>query len=163
MNRMPESGDGPAGLSLPDYLPYRLSVASNHVSALITRAYQDRFGISIWEWRVVAVLGGTQPMTAQALVEATAMDKVTVSRAVRSLVDKAYVARKRHHSDGRSAMVRLTEAGRTMYDEIVPSALELEKTLLEGFSVEEIGQMMSVLQAVEAKALALTTQRSGDD
>ena len=60
-------------------------------------------------------------------------------------------------------MVRLTEAGRTMYDEIVPSALELEKTLLEGFSVEEIGQMMSVLQAVEAKALALTTQRSGDD
>ena len=36
--------EGEGGLRLDDYLPYRLSVASNAVSGLIARAYQDRFG-----------------------------------------------------------------------------------------------------------------------
>ena len=42
------SSDGrEAGLQLDGYLPYRLSVASNAVSGLIARAYEDRFGLSV--------------------------------------------------------------------------------------------------------------------
>ena len=43
-------------LQLDSYLPYRLSVASNAVSGLIARAYEDRFGLSIPQWRLVCVL-----------------------------------------------------------------------------------------------------------
>lgn len=155
---MPDTAGTKARLSLPDYLPYRLSVASNQVSGLIARAYQDRFGLTIWEWRVVAVLGEAEPMTAQGLVEATAMDKVTVSRAVRALAERGHVARSRHRTDGRSALIRLSAQGRAMYDEIAPAALELETALLEGFSVDEIAQAKRLLAALEARAAALASR-----
>ena len=45
-----------AELRLDAYLPYRLSVASNAVSGLIARAYEDRFGLTVPQWRVICVL-----------------------------------------------------------------------------------------------------------
>lgn len=44
------------GLKLDSYLPYRLSVASNAVSGLIARAYEDRFGLTVPQWRLICVL-----------------------------------------------------------------------------------------------------------
>ena len=43
-------------LLLENILPYRLSVLTNLVSSAIASAYRERFGLSIPEWRVVAVL-----------------------------------------------------------------------------------------------------------
>ena len=68
-----------AGLQLDSYLPYRLSVASNAVSGLIARAYEDRFGLSIPQWRLICVLAEDGPATQGQLVARTVMDKVTVS------------------------------------------------------------------------------------
>ena len=73
---MPDSA-----LRLDGYLPYRLSVASNAVSRLIARAYEDRFGLTIPQWRLIAVLAEDGPLTQQAIGSRTVMDKVTVSRA----------------------------------------------------------------------------------
>jgi hypothetical protein len=43
-----------ARLDLDRFLPYRLSVLSNRVSDAIAKAYSDRFGLTIPEWRVMA-------------------------------------------------------------------------------------------------------------
>jgi len=43
-------------LELERFLPYRLSILSNRVSQQIAREYQDRFDLSMTEWRVMAVL-----------------------------------------------------------------------------------------------------------
>ena len=40
-------------LVLQDFMPYLLSVVSNRVSAHIARAYQDKFGLSVTEWRII--------------------------------------------------------------------------------------------------------------
>ena len=44
-------------LRLDSYLPYRLSVASNAVSGLIARAYEDRFGLTVSQWRLICAHG----------------------------------------------------------------------------------------------------------
>ena len=41
---------------LDELLPYRLSVLSNRLSAAIAESYPRRYGLSIPEWRVIAVL-----------------------------------------------------------------------------------------------------------
>jgi len=46
-------------LLLENFLPYRLSVLTNLVSSAIAGAYRERFGLSIPEWRVVAVLANS--------------------------------------------------------------------------------------------------------
>lgn len=148
------AGDHP--LRLPGYLPYRLSVASNKVSGLIAKAYQSRFGLSIWEWRVIAVLGEGKALTAQAICEATAMDKVSVSRAIRTLAERDLVRRKQRSSDRRASDVELTREGVRIYDEIVPLALDYERALVEGLSDEERGTLMDLLETLERRADALT-------
>jgi DNA-binding MarR family transcriptional regulator len=145
-----------SGLELSRYLPYRLSVASNKASGLIARAYQARFGLTIWEWRVIAVLGAGEAITAQAICEATAMDKVTVSRALRALAERSLVRRRTSPSDKRASLASLTPDGQAIYDEIAPAALEWERSLLEGFSAEEerlLGELLERL-AIRADDLA---------
>lgn len=138
-------------LRLPSYLPYRLSVASNKASSLIARAYQAKFGLSIWEWRVIAVLGEGRPLTAQALCEATAMDKVTVSRAIRALDERGLVQREPNPGDKRASDVTLTAQGGEVYAEVAPLALRYEQALLEGFSQGERDQLMALLEKLEAR------------
>lgn len=80
-------------LKLDEFLPYRLSIASNRVSSAIATAYQSLFGLRIPEWRLIAVIAESDGLTQQALGVATRMDKVTVSRAAIALVDRGLVQR----------------------------------------------------------------------
>ena len=100
-----------ARLDLDRFLPYRLSVLSNRVSSAIARQYSDRFGLSIPEWRVMAVLGGTPGLSARDVAERTAMDKVQVCRAVESLMRARRVARSADATDGRIMRLALTPKG----------------------------------------------------
>lgn len=141
-----------ATLRLEAYLPYRLSVASNRASRWVARSYEAKFGLSIWQWRVIAVLGGAERLTAQDLATATAMDKVTVSRAVSALIERGLVSRKKHESDGRSAFVELTAPGRSVYEDVAPVALKHESDLLDDFSPEEVETLTDLLVRLEKRA-----------
>lgn len=152
MDKPTDKQDGPKiqQLRLPDYLPYRLSVVSNKASGLIARAYQTRFGLSIWEWRVIAVLGGEAgALTAQAVCEATAMDKVTVSRAIRALDARGLVARQPNAEDKRASDVTLTVEGQAVYAEIAPSALDYEARMLKDLSDDERAALKALLTKLE--------------
>ena len=109
-------------LPLADFLPYQLSITTNAVSDLIARSYQGRFGLKIPEWRVMAVLGERASVTQRDLVLATAMDKVTVNRASKALVERGLLGRAPNETDGRSHHLALTQLGRELYDQIVPLA-----------------------------------------
>ena len=52
-------------LELERFLPYRLSVLSNTVSQAIADIYERRFELSITEWRVMAVLGRFEGLSAR--------------------------------------------------------------------------------------------------
>ncbi|TPG54387.1 MarR family winged helix-turn-helix transcriptional regulator [Sphingomonas glacialis] len=141
-----------ATLKLDDFLPYRLSIASNRVSAAIASAYQALFGLKISEWRLVAVIAEGPGMTQQALGLATRMDKVTVSRAAAALVERGLVARQPNPGDQRSHMLALTTTGRALYDDVAPKALELEARVFGGFSPKEIATFRAMLDRIEASA-----------
>ena len=52
----------------------------------IANAYEQEFGLTIPEWRVLAVLARYPNLSAIEVSERAAMDKVAVSRAVQSLI-----------------------------------------------------------------------------
>jgi DNA-binding MarR family transcriptional regulator len=143
------------GLKLDAYLPYRLSVASNAVSGLIARAYQDRFGLSIPQWRLICVLAEDGPMTQVQIVARTVMDKVTVSRATQGLLGRRLVGRTDHQADGRSHVLALTPPGRRLYAEIAPLALAYEAALIAGLAPEEVTLLRRLLSRLQSAAGAL--------
>ena len=139
-------------LNLDSFLPYRLSVAANAASAVIATLYQRRFGISIPEWRVVAILGEGAALAPRAIVERAKLDKVTVSRAAKALEGRALIARSADRSDQRSHRLTLTAAGRALYDIVAPEALALEARLLADFADWERGALEGLLRKVEIAA-----------
>ena len=144
-----------AGLVLDDFIPYRLSVASNTVSDAIARAYEALFGLSIPEWRLVAVIAESDGVTQQAIGAATRMDKVTVSRAAIALTGRGLLARRGNPADRRSHLLDLTEAGRRLYAAVAPEALALERRLLAAFAPGEVAAFVATLRRIEAAARAL--------
>jgi DNA-binding MarR family transcriptional regulator len=127
----------PPGLDLDRFVPYRLSVLSNRVSNAIARHYSERFGLSIAEWRVMAVLGQASGLSARDVALRTEMDKVQVSRAVASLVRKRRVQKQTDDADGRITRLSLSARGRAIYEGIVPLALDLEEQFLAVLSPRE--------------------------
>src|SRR5260221_11947036 len=145
-----------ARLPLDHYLPYRLSVASNAVSRLIARAYEDRFGLSIPQWRLMAVLAEDGALTPGAIVARTAMDKVTVSRAAHGLIRRHLIARDAHEADGRSHRLSLTHEGVRLHGDIAPLALAYEAALLSGLAPGEVTALKLLLKRLEAAANRLS-------
>lgn len=139
-------------LTLDRFLPYRLSVASNAVSARIAQSYRKRFGLKVPEWRLVAILAEHEKMTPQEIGRAGELDKITVSRAAAALIDRGLVAQHRNPGDGRSHFLSLTRSGRSLYDEIAPLALAMEADLLASFTVEERKTLEGLLRRIEAAA-----------
>ena len=127
----------PRTLELDRFLPFRLSVLSNTVSTAISGAYQQRFGLTIPEWRVMAVLAMNPGLSAAEVAQRTAMDKVAVSRAVTSLLKARRIGRQMARHDRRRSLLRLAPAGQRVYGEVVPFALAYERELLRPLSAKE--------------------------
>ncbi|WP_338241129.1 MarR family winged helix-turn-helix transcriptional regulator [Aurantiacibacter hainanensis] len=138
--------------SLSQFLPYQLSLASNAVSGRIAVEYRQRWGLSIPEWRVMAVLGDVGALTQRDLTRRTLMDKVAVNRACKGLEERALAHREPNESDGRSHLLDLTEEGRAMHAEIMPLAMEIERLLFGDFSPEELDLFRKLLERSRQQA-----------
>jgi len=137
---------------LEDYLPYRLAVLSNTISATVARAYDKRFSVSIPEWRVIAVLGRFPGLSAVEVAGRTLMDKVAVSRAVTKLIKNGRIDREFADADKRRSILNLSEDGKRLHDEIAQLALQFERDLLQGFGKEEIDGLNSIMERLLARA-----------
>lgn len=124
------TGQIEAALKLDEFLPYKLNVCSNQVSQALSRIYADRYKIGVPEWRVLVTLGEFGMMTAKAIGIHSCMHKTKVSRAVALLERRKLVARRANRADLREAFLSLTPAGRDIYNELAPIALDFAEQLL---------------------------------
>ena len=123
-----QPGSADAALKLEEFLPYRLNVCANLVSNALSRIYADRYEIGVPEWRVLVTLGQFGMMTAKAIGIHSHMHKTKVSRAVALLERRKLVVRRANRADLREAFLSLTPAGRDIYSDLAPSALEFAQT-----------------------------------
>lgn len=120
-----------APLKLEQFLPYRLNVVASLVSQALSRIYAERHGIGVPEWRVMVTLGQYGMMTGKAIGGHSHMHKTKVSRAVALLEKRKLVTRRANRSDLRESFLTLTPAGRAMYDDLAPIALDFANRLSE--------------------------------
>ena len=146
-----EQSDEARPLQLQNFLPHQLNVLSSLVSQALTQVY-GRHGIGIPEWRVLVSLGQFGTMTGKAIGARTHMHKTKVSRAVAQLEERKFVARKVNRADLREAFLSLTPAGRTVYDELAPRALDFTDKLSAVVSPAD--------RAAFDRAVAQLTERS---
>ncbi len=137
---------------LSDFLPYRLSILSNRISLGISEIYEEKYALTITEWRTMAILGSFPKSTASEIVQKTAMDKVAISRAVKKLLERNFVERETDAEDRRRQTLRLTELGQEVYDEIIPKAQNYESQFLKELDEKDLADMERIVQKL-AQAL----------
>lgn len=142
-------------LILENFLPYRLARLSSTVSATVARAYDKEFGLSIPEWRVIAILGRHPGLSAVEVAEHTFLDKVAVSRAVSKLIKAGRIDREFADADRRRSILTLSDKGRQVHDGVAELALAFERDLLDGLDEGEIEQLNSLTDRLLAKAKTL--------
>jgi DNA-binding MarR family transcriptional regulator len=126
------AGHGDAApLKLEEFLPYRLNVVASLVSQALSRVYAERYGIGVPEWRVLVTLGQFGMMTGKSIGAHSHMHKTKVSRAVALLEKRKLLTRRANRADLREAFLALTPAGRAMYDDLAPIALNFANRLAE--------------------------------
>ena len=140
-------------LVLEEFLPYRLAVLASLVSQGFARLYSERFGLSIPEWRVIAMLGQHGTLTSKEIGERTHMHKTMVSRAVTDLDGHGLVSRLPNRADKREVFLSLTGTGRRIYTEIVPLARDFAARLTADLSAAD--------RAAFDRIIATLRERSG--
>jgi DNA-binding MarR family transcriptional regulator len=140
---------------LEAFLPYQLSVAANRISRLFARRYSREFGLSIAEWRVMAVVGRFGAITASVVCERTEMDKVKVSRAASGLLTAGLLAQAPDPADGRARLLRLSPRGQEVHRAIVARARLLAGELAAGMDAGELAALQGALARLAAHARVL--------
>ncbi len=137
---------------LQGFFPYLTRVFYKDVSTALTRIYADQYGMAPSEWRTMAILGLDESYTAVEIVELSSMDKVTVSRAVKKMLEAGMLDRCINKNDARSSVLSLSGKGRKIYLDLVPQLLAFEKQLLKGISRKEHDLLLSLMKKVQKNA-----------
>lgn len=148
----PASSAETSSLALEDFLPYRLSVLANTVSRALAGVYRDEHGLSIAQWRLLAILARFGSMSSNEVAARAAMDKVQISRAVAGAVARGLITRGIDRGDRRRAVLRLTASGRRLHDRIVPRARACEARLLDALTPREAAVLSVLLDRLQARA-----------
>jgi MarR family transcriptional regulator for hemolysin len=129
-----------------------------HVFFLITqvtgrrnRALADRLkplGITIQQWRVLAVLDHAPGCTMGELADFTSVDRTTLTRTLDGMEGAGLVARQVSSADRRSLRLHLTAKGRAAFARVLPIALEQNERAVAGFAPAELERFRQDLRRV---------------
>ena len=149
-----------AKLDLFRFVPFRLNRLAAEVSAALSGEYQERYGLDIPEWRVLATLGfRAEPCSAQYISHCTRTHKSTISRAVIGLMQRQLVERVENEEDRREFSLRMTRKGRVLYEELIPRLLSKERDILSCLTADERASFALALGKIEKSLDLVTTSK----
>ena len=154
--------DAPA-FALEEFLPHRLSVVSARAHRLFARAYAEQVGLTMAEWQVLAVLARSGDLSATAVARQAAMDKVKVSRAVRSLLERRLLRRAEDRRDRRVRRLAITALGRRTQAAMMPLVHALESEMLGPLSAEDRDRLGAVLSRLDRHLAAIGADTAETD
>jgi DNA-binding MarR family transcriptional regulator len=157
MTMNPRSRKPPAdgALVLTEFVPYRLAVLADLVSRALAQIYADRFDLTRHEWRVLAALAVHPSMLARDVAAYSALDKMSVSRAVATMEAKAYIVREDDPDDRRNKILRITRSGRALHEKIVPLVRAREDYMLGALTNADRQAFDRILSALTLRAREL--------
>lgn len=114
------------------------------------------------EWRIIGLLGGFAPMTLKALALQSGLDKSLASRSIAGLVERSLVLREAGRADAREVALRLTPAGRRLYQRLLRAALKRDTAFAGCLTKQERAVLTTAIRKLEAEARRQTELVVGD-
>ena len=155
-------------LALEDFLTFRLSALTNALQTQVTRHYiAPASPVGLTEWRLMGQIQGHGELHASALSRLSLMDKAQISRALQPLIDQGWVLRRADPAHARRHLLRLSEAGQAVFDEVLAKARPYQAALLNALTGEERATLERIFgkltRASQALDQGLTGSQGPDD
>jgi DNA-binding MarR family transcriptional regulator len=124
-----------------------------------SKTYQDQelkhLGIGSGQFGFMMILLRTEGISQSKLSEISKLDKTTIARSIRPLIENDYVVRGKDPDDRRGYKLLLTDSGRSLGPELIRIQMDLERQLLENFTSEEIELLSGFLRRMNENASKL--------
>lgn len=146
--------------SLSDFFPYKVRVFYTAISNKIKEGYSMSHNLSSNEWRVMVVLNQYKHVTAKDVVNYSSIGKVNVSRGVADLEKRKFIEKHVDPTDRRSVLLCLTNKGKKVMSQLIPTVLDIEKQALTGLSQDEQATLLKLMDKVRRNADAITLDNS---
>ncbi|MEE4208908.1 MAG: MarR family winged helix-turn-helix transcriptional regulator [Parvularcula sp.] len=130
------------------------SVMSQMILAmnLIVRPFIETYGkehdLTLPEWRVMMALAKEPGRSGEEIAKALAVDRMSVSRALRRLEGHGRTVREVAKEDRKRNMWTLTEKGWDLFETVAASAEERQAMVLSGLTADERRIFLTVLERV---------------
>jgi len=146
-------------LELGKFIPFRLAALAQKVTDSCAEMYSRQFGVTIAQWRVLAVLAEHETLHSKDVGNIASMDKSKVSRAVQQLEDRQLLTRQKDPSDNRASFLTLTTEGLELYFKIVPQVRLWEEEFMSGVDESEHGKVLEFIEQLETTVNKIALRR----
>ncbi|SFT99669.1 MarR family winged helix-turn-helix transcriptional regulator [Sedimentitalea nanhaiensis] len=136
----------PNDFNLSGFLPYKLAVLASRISKVLSTIYEERFGLSMPEWRVLVHVARCEKVSVRDIHNCVNLEKPRVSRAVAKMVEAGLLAKTASTRDQRLVEIELTEAGQRVLNDIIPEAMSFQARLMGAFSEDEASHFDDLIE-----------------
>lgn len=133
------------------YLGYLLGQA-NHALYKDFDAQVRAAGLSSIEWRVLATLQDSEPLTVSQLARDVLSKQPTVTKLVQRMAEQGWLALQADPADQRRTLVVITAAGRRLVRPLVEKARVHEATVLRSLGAAEKQALRKLLTKLASQA-----------
>jgi DNA-binding MarR family transcriptional regulator len=140
------------GLHIDQFITFRMTRLSNALRNNLSKRYLEEFGLSLPEWRLLALITRFSPVRFSELTSRSSMDKGQVSRTLRVMSKSGLIKMKVLKQRSRSAealaapvVVSVTAKGRSLYEAVLPVARRRQAEMLLNLSPTERVQLYGIL------------------
>jgi len=129
------------------YLAALLAQASHLISSEFHEVVRSH-GLSVSEWRVLATLAGSEPISIGRLAQVAVLKQPTVTRMLDRMEAKDQVERLAHDGDRRVTLVRITANGSRMVARLIALARDHEAKVLEPLGLAHAEDLKATLRRI---------------
>ncbi|MES2105780.1 MAG: MarR family transcriptional regulator [Pseudomonadota bacterium] len=134
---------------------YRLHILTKLADRGTDAAYQDSFGLSLSEGRVLLTVGFFSPVSVKDLAARANLDKSQASRSTEALIKKGLLVKEPNQQDGRGVVISLSGEGAAVYRKGMAIASRRNEELLSVLDDEEKTVFAGALEKVIQQAQRL--------
>ncbi|NQZ21167.1 MAG: MarR family transcriptional regulator [Colwellia sp.] len=145
-------------LNLTEFFPYQLTQLQAKVSDNIADIYTGQFDLSRQEWRVLAILGNGELLSAKQIGQQTNLDKMPASRAIAKMKAQDLLVKNIDKNDKRSSLLKLTAQGLAVYQQLVPMVLQREQELLSVLTLQELKSLEATIEKLTLKSIEIANR-----
>lgn len=138
-------------LAVERFVTFQVNQLSTAFERQWTRVMRDRAGVSLSQWRILAMLEAG-PMVFSRLVDGIGIDKALMSRSTRGLEALDLLKVGPTPDDARSLTLSLTPKGRRLLARMMPLATQRQQHLLSSLTAEERRCFYSAVDKLKAAA-----------